>query len=351
MPLAKQRTSKNRANFQRSLSEAEVQSLITDPEICVLQTNSEVEGETWDLLNKTLLIARQNIELRVYSFGSKVCDLSFVQRITNVRHFSANCLVQATGLEHLATLSKLESLSVGIYGLTSFDFLADLSSDRLTKLSLAATKSKKPCLNAIRRFSQLRTLFLEGQQKGIEALSELHQLEDLTLRSISTRDISYIRGLDRLWSIDIKLGGITDLSALADMSSVKYLELWQIKGLKDISFISRMLGLQYLFLQSLPNVRQLPDVSQLMSLRRIFLENMSGVKELSTLSTAPALEEFIQVSARGMKPEDYKPLQKVKTLKQVLVGFGSDKKNAALREVMAQMGVGTYTRHQPFEFQ
>jgi hypothetical protein len=215
---------------------------------------------------------------------------------------------------------------------------------------LTATKSKKPCLNAIRRFSQLRTLFLEGQQKEIEALSELHQLEDLTLRSISTSDINYIRGLDRLWSVDIKLGGITDLSALADMNGVKYLELWQIKGLKDISFISRMRGLQFLFLQSLPNVRQLPDVSQLMSLRRIFLENMSGVKDLSTLSTAPALEEFIQVSARGMKPEDYQPLQKVKTLKQVFVGFGSDKKNAALQELMAQTGVETYTR-KPFEFQ
>ncbi|HEX3599137.1 MAG TPA: hypothetical protein VHU84_03285 [Lacipirellulaceae bacterium] len=349
MPLANRKTSKPRADFARSLNDSEIDSLISDPELQVLQTHSEVEGETWDLLNRKLLVARPDIELRVYLFAAKVCDLSFLPRIANVRHFTADSLRQATGLEHLASLSQLESLSIGIYDLTSFDFLADLQSDRLRKLSLQATKSKKPCLNVIQRFSHLRTLYLERQQKGIEVLSDLHRLEELGLRSISTSDIRYVRDLDRLWSIDIKLGGTADLSALADMNHVKYLELWQIRGLKDISFISQMRGLQYLFLQSLPNVREMPDVSQLTSLRKIYLDSMSGVTDLSPLSAAPALEEFIHVSALGMKPEDYIPLQKVKSLKHASVGFGSEKKNAALRELMSQMGVDTYTRH-PFEF-
>jgi hypothetical protein len=77
-------------------------------------------------------------------------------------------------------------------------------------------------------------LYLERQQQGIEVLSELKGREDLTLRSITTEGLDYISTLPRLWSLDIKLGGIRNLSAIAGKESIKYLGLWQIRGLSDM---------------------------------------------------------------------------------------------------------------------
>ena len=100
----------------------------------------------------------------------------------------------------------------------------------LRKLTLEATKSKRPSLAPLQRFHSLSRLYLEGQQKDIEVLSKLKSLEELTLRSISTGGLDFISNAASLWSLDIKLGGIADLSAIEGMEQIKFLELWQVRG-------------------------------------------------------------------------------------------------------------------------
>jgi hypothetical protein len=346
MPLAPKRLSKDRANFYESLSASEVTWLAGDSDLRVLQTSAPVESQTWDLLNEALFAKRPEVELRVYGFYSTVCDLSFLSQVRNVRHFSADCLMKAEGIEHLSEMKNLESLSVGIFDLETFSFLADLPTEQVRKLSLGATKSKRPSLGLLERFKKLMVLHIEGQQKEIEVISSLASLEELTLRSIGSIGLQSLQNLHHLWSLDIKLGGIQDLSALEGLNQIKYLELWQIKGLSDISVISTMIGLQYLFLQSLRNVTNIPDLSRLSILRRIYLENMKGLKDIRSLSSAPALEEFVHVSALGMEPENYAGLLKLGSLKAALVGFGSDKKNNVFRKLAARYSVKEYSHHE-----
>ena len=109
----------------------------------------------------------------------------------------------------------------------------------------------------------MRKLYVEGQQNGIEVIADLQELEDVTLRSISTPGVEYVARLPRLWSLEIKLGSTQNLSAIAGKESIEYLEVWQIRGLSDISAVSSLSGLQYLFLQALRNVTSLPDLSRL----------------------------------------------------------------------------------------
>jgi hypothetical protein len=337
MPLSTKRLERQRVEFSISLTEKEVDQLVADSHLRTLQCSSPVGLDTWDLLNRKLFALRPEIELRVYGFYSMVCDLSFVRRVPNVRRFSADCLTQATGIEHFAALENLEALSIGIYSLDNFDFFNQLPSG-IRKLSLGATKSKKPQLHMLARFESLTRLYLEGQQQGIEVLSELKKLEDLTLRSITTEGLDYISMLAQLWSLDIKLGGIKDLSAIASKESIKYLELWQIRGLSDIGVVSSLGGLQSLFLQSLINVRAIPDLSKLHNLRRLHLENLKGLKDVSAIRSAPALEEFVHVVAQNIQPDLYKDLMSIPSLKYVHVGYGSRKKNERFNDLVLRSG-------------
>jgi hypothetical protein len=143
-------------------------------------------------------------------------------------------------------------------------------------------------------------------------------------------------------SLDIKLGGIRDLYALQGMSGIKYFELWQVMGLSDIGVISTLTGLQYLFLQSLCRVTVLPAFDNLHNLRRVLLENMRGLRDIGSLEHAPALEEFIHTSAQNMQIDDYEPLFRNPNLKQVLVGFGSDKRNRELLDHARKLGLLEY---------
>jgi len=331
------RLDRQRLNLEQKLTRAEVEGLASDPALKVIQCDSPIEPPTWDLLNEVLFVRRPEIELRLYGFYSSVCDLSFLHQITNVRRFSADCLRNVVGIEHLACMVNLDELSIGVFNIESFDFL-ELIPVGIKSLSLEVTKSKKPRLDALVRFRSLRKLYLEGQQQGIEVLSELPTLEEITLRSISTKDLNYVSGLQRLWSLDVKLGGIRDFSSIAGKQSIKYLELWQIRGLSDLGFISSLTGLQYLFLQSMRNVTKVPDLSKLSRLRRLHLENMKGLKDVSAIAHAPVLEEFSHFSAQNVAPEMYSDLLKMTSLKSVRVGFGSRKKNEDFAELAIRCG-------------
>jgi hypothetical protein len=247
--------------------------------------------------------------------------------------------MKATGVEYVSGLTDLERLSIGIYNLESFAFLSDLKPDFLKHLFLGVTLSKKPRLQGIERFMRLESLYVEGQKNDIELVGQLAHLEDLTLRSVTLPSLGFLRDLPALRSLDIKLGGTKNLADLAHFTALRYLELWQVQGLSDLSPISEMTGLQSLFLHSLRNVVQLPDLSRLRALRKVILDTMKGLKDLSSLESAPALEELSHVDAQGLEPSQYAGLIGGGRLKRISVGFGSMRKNEALRKMAIAAGV------------
>ncbi len=339
----------DRIDISESVTGEEIQALIEDKELKVLQCSSPLTSRSWKLLNDEFFTRRPEVELRVYGFYSSVCDFVFTSGMNNVHHFSADCLMDGLGVEHIAAMENLESLGIGIFHLNSFRFL-DVVTPRLKRLFLGRTQSHKPDLAPLSRFTFLEKIYIEGQQRNIEVISQLENLQDVTLRSISTPDVSYLTPLRHMWSLDIKLGGIKNLDATKGMENIKYLELWQIKGLSDIGFISTLTGLQYLFLQSLRQVAALPSLNRLGKLRRIHLENMKGLKEIGSLESAPALEEFAHWYAQNMQPEDYLPLLRNPSLKRAAVGFGSERKNSRFSELLKEYEIDTSFGWKEFKF-
>lgn len=336
----------DRLEIQDDISESCIEGVVNDPKVKVIQTCNPITAESWKLLNDLLIPKRPDIEIRIYGHYSKVCDLSTLTFIPSVENLSLDCLMDVSEIESIANLKALKSLSVGIYNLDNFDFL-ELLPRSIEKLFLGGTNSKKPKLDGLSNLPNLNELYIEGQNKNIEIIGELEFLEKLTLRSVSSKDFGFLRKLNRLWSLDIKLGGIKDLVAIEGLENLKYLELWQIKGLSDVSVISSLTGLQYLFLQSLRNVDKFPDLSKLTKLRRVYLETMKGLENLEGLFKAPALEEFIHVCAQNMAPNQYAQLLELQSLKKVFFGFGSDKKNNQMESMMKQKGIEKYS-HVPF---
>lgn len=349
MPLAPHRISRDRANFSGTLTAADITALLEDTELAVLQTSTQPDALTCRRLNESLFAQRPELELRVYDVEGRVCDLSFLKYLSNVRHFSADCLKQADGLQHLASLQQLCSLAIGIGDLPDFDFLHHVPADSLQTLYLGKTHLAQPDLQPLSRFAGLRTLYLEGQQRRIELIADLRQLQDLTLRSLRLDRLDFLLDLPQLGLLDIKQCHIRDWSALHSMPGIKFLELWQIRSLDDLSFISSMTGLQNLFLQALGRVAALPDVSGLRGLRRVYLDTLRNLRDIHALERAPSLQEFVHVADRRWQPEDYAGLLQSATLKKACVDFGNQKKNQAFRAMLHERGLQEY-RYTEFEF-
>jgi hypothetical protein len=329
--------SQARLNIPEGLDLQTIEAWVADPDLAVIQTPVPLEERVWALLNEAFFSRRPDVELRVYGFYGSECDLSFVGKMPNVEKFVANCLMKASGVESVAALPRLQTLGVGVYEMQDFGFLDEVHPG-IQSLSLEGTFSKKPRIHAISRFRELKRLYLEGQQKGLEAISDLSCLEDLTLRSITVPSLDFLPPLKKLWSLDIKLGGTRNLEVLREMPGIKYLELWQIQKFEDLSPVAEMAGLQNLFLQSLSRIRRLPDLSRATSLRRIVLEGMKGLETIAEAGTAPNLEDLALLACPQFDPLAYEPLFHHRSLRRMLLpGVGGKKQ--MLVERMKEKGI------------
>ncbi|MCZ8518994.1 MULTISPECIES: hypothetical protein [Paenibacillus] len=332
--------SKGRIEINANLSEVEVKELLANQDLEVIQFKDPVEPGTFQLLNDLLFHDRDDVELRAYGFYNKTCDLSFLSLLPNVTRFTVDCITEVDQLDAILHLHKLKDLHLGIHHLDSFDILHSVPAT-LESIMLEQTKSKKPDLVVLERFSGLKKLYIESHTKNIDVIGKLHGLEDVTLRSVTTKHLEFLAPLKKLWSLDIKLGGIHNFSAIEGMDNIKYLELWQIRGLKDLSFISTLTGLQYLFLQSLRNVEALPAFNGLTKLRKVHLEHMMGLKDISSLGHALSLTEFTHWSAMNMSMEDYTSLWSNPAVQRVKANFDNVTRNKEFETTAERYGKKT----------
>jgi hypothetical protein len=218
------------------------------------------------------------------------------------------------------------------------DLLQEIDAN-LTSLSIGGVPKKKPFwIGFVSRFKKLKDLRIEGPCKGIEEIGKLTNLRELELRSVSLPNLDFLNGLNKLWSVDLKLGGIKDFSALYKLPGIKYLELWMVKGVSDVSFISKMTSLQNLHLESLANISQLPSFKKLKKLRRVRLMNLKVLKRLDQLKKAPGLQDFIFTVIDQHQPEDLLPVLQNPQVNNLYVYFSSGKKNQAIQELAKKYG-------------
>lgn len=322
--------------------------LVENTNVKRIQFSEKLNEIELKLLEEIIFSKRKNIELRVYGFYNQECNLSFLENIPSLKMLSVDCLMKATNIEVVTKLKNIESLGIGIFNLESFEFLKDVNPN-LKQLSLHQTKSKKPNLNLIDKFTNLEFLYLEGQSKGIEKINSLKKLKEITLRSISTDNLDYLNELQDLWSVDIKLGGIKNFDALKTLPNLKYLELWQVRDLSDLSFIENLKNLQNLFIQSLSNVTYFPNLNNLGELRRIYLENLKGLKDIRNIKDIPNIEEFIFVDAKNFEPNDIIPLLNNESLKSISCGLGNTKMNKTLEKLIFEHKKEIY-KYKKFEY-
>jgi hypothetical protein len=239
-----------------------------------------------------------------------------------------------TNLEFLRFFPFIKQFSAyPLYrSLKTLDGLRHLSPD-LDSLFIGETQAKLD-LTVLGRFAGLRKLNLEGQTKGIDAISKLINLEELTLRSITLPDLSLLQPMTGLRALEIKLGGTKDLGSLPKIPSVEYLELVMVRGLTDLTPVGGLPRLRYLSLRALRRVEELPDFSMTAELRRVHMQLMKGLRDLLPLATAPALEQLLLIEMWHLEPEDLRCLVGLPHLRGLVADLGSRRKYEAVQEFL-----------------
>ena len=313
---------------------AEIAAFASEAHFNEIQFAEAPSSDALVALENEILSKRQDVEVRFYGFYRSECDLGFLRFIPSVSRLVVNCLQgPVVNVACIGDLQHLTSLKVGITGIRDFGFLERLP-PILDTLHLEEAQSKSVSIKPIERFSQLRRLYIERHHKDLESIGTLPKLHSLVLRSITVPSLSFLTSCATLQVLQLKLGGTTQLDALAALPDLRELEMWQVRKLADISVVARIGHLETLTLQDLPNVTAVPSLASCKQLKSVFVRHLENLTDLSPIAEAPNLEHFAFTGTTRCSPEAFKPLVNHQALKDVWVGLGSSK-NKAVHEMFA----------------
>ncbi|WP_172196911.1 hypothetical protein [Saccharibacillus qingshengii] len=316
----------------------EIRLLAAEPSLRILQySEREVPGpKLLELLDEELFAVRPDIELRIYGFHLQAADLSVLERLPEVVKLSVDCCSRAEGLSHIGSLAKLRELTLDVFELDSFEVLGEVRSG-LERLRLGKTRSKKPDLAILSRFSELEELILAGQRKHLGVLHELKALRALTVYGIPLGDLSFLGGNPQLNKLSLGFGGAEDLGGLHKLDRLEKLSLTGVRGLSRLDVLSALPRLRELKLRDQPKLATLPDFSDLPELRAIQCWSIA-LDNLDWTAGAEGLEEFAFLEVKTLGVEDFRKLFALRRPKRIRIVMNRAKEQEAIRRLMVQEG-------------
>lgn len=293
------------------LSEKDVKELL-DLDIRTLQfrNNHNITEKTWKRLNELYFKVKKETTLRLYGYEKSWTDLGFLKYLEEVEDFS----VEEYELKDIAEITNFK---------------------KLRSFAIGETKLKSVSLKPLEKYKEtLEELYIEGNKKDLELISEFTNIRELLLRSITNTNIGFISSLQHLEYLRILLGGIKDFTVLKKLKNLKYLELWMVRGLGDLNFISEIESLETLFLQALKQVKALPSFKGNKNLKKIKLMEMNGLENIQSIQEAEYLEELFIYAIKNKDLDSYKFINQMKSLKNIKVLFGNKKKNEGFLQML-----------------
>lgn len=315
---------------------ADVRRLASDLNFDRVLIRCPVSNEVLSAIEKEILRIKPDFTLCL-DWRAESIDLSCLRFVPSVRRLVVQVGLGVCDLTPLKELRQIVELHLHVADLVSLDFLSGVNPN-LESLSIGKTRSSKLNLEAIEHFPRLRMLKIDSQSKGIQVIGTLLNLVELSLSSVTLKDLSCLRDHDKLQSIAIKLGSLSDIGEITCAPNLRYVEFWRIRGLRDILALGQCTNLQYIYLQELQLVSELPSFRQLGKLRRIYLESMLSLATLFPITGAISLEDFGYANAKQFEVSDFNFLEKLRSLRRAAIGFNNTKRNEEMEALLCKLG-------------
>ena len=188
-----------------------------------------------------------------------------------------------------------------------------MKNKELTDLGIGETKSTAVDLSFIREFTKLTTLYIDGMKKGLDNASELSKLERLTFRGVKMNNLDLINNLENLTQLRLLFGSYKNLDAIANVKSIRTLEISRTRQIPNYDFLKSMDNLNSLYFEGMSKMEKLPDLKGLTNLKRIQIDNNSRLTDIKNINQLPNLEIFLLFF-----PENFKAAYRKELFKQAI---------------------------------
>ncbi|MGC5776751.1 hypothetical protein [Paenibacillus pabuli] len=330
---------KGRIELNPGWTREEVAALTANSDLKIVQySERNIPGvDLMQILNEELFANRPDVTFRIYGFHSQSGDLSVLKYMNHVEKLVIDCNRRIQGIESLGELLRLKEFAFDVFEAESLDVI-ELVPTTLQQLRIGKTKTKKTNLSVLNRFTELKTLSVNGHTTNIETIGTLSSLRSLYISGMPLKELGYLKKLANLCELHLSFGGAENLDSLAGMESLQLLKLLRVKGLSDLSVLPELKGVRLLAIEDQPHISSLPSLENLTELQRVFLNNVN-VENIEWAKTSKSLKELALLQMKHITAEDIESLIHHKFLERMIVHLKSAKQQKVAKQAIVEAGM------------
>jgi hypothetical protein len=305
------------------------------PDVTIQFSNSHYTPDLLGDVNRLCEEFGEKIAVRFYGQPMSGFDAAVLKHVPDVRNLTLNCLLAIRNEHYIGELRFLRQFWFGVEDYKKPSFLQMLDLPQLTHLGLESGKKPNLDLSALERAVNLKDLFVQGHTKNITSISDIPQLERLSLRSIPNPiELDFLSRISSLRSLTVAFGSRTSINEVQH-EGLEELEIVRVKGFETIGDISRFPKLRKLVIDDQIRVGAV-DVSGA-PLEDLRFLNCKTLQEISGLETLDRLQHM-RVYKTNVDLDRLTELDWPKSMEILALYTGRAKRDAAIRQKLDRRG-------------
>ncbi len=266
----------------------------------VLQFGTAPNSSVLGRMNEFCREFGESVQIRFFGFAWKEFDTSILARLPDVANLSIDTIRAISDFSPIAGLTKLTQLRFGVFEQADGAFLKQLDIGRLTHLNLSENKRRNYDLSPLFAAKTLEHLFIQGNDRGIEAIAQLPRLKNVSLSGFPKRhDLQFLNGLAPLRTLSLILGSRQSIAEFTHPGLSKLEIIW-VRYLEDIGPLNRFSSLEELAVEDQNRLTVL-DLRGL-DLRGLRIANCKNLERIEGLGEQRHLDHF-KVRGTRLPPE------------------------------------------------
>ena len=257
----------HKAAFALSTKDETIIETLAKANLSHIQTTKSPSNNELEILNGIFKI-NPNIAFRDYSLSSKSVDVSYLSKLTYLKSLYLDIWSE---IENIDTIEKLnlDYLSFSCFHLKDYSFLRNVCSSIKGLTVDLEDKTYKMDINDILHMTELESLAIRNVKTGLDQISKFKNLKELYLRSIGTKDYSFLREMN-VKKIHLSFQNVAYFNTFGINETIEEVSLWMNKNLTDLSFLLQFPNLKKIIISNQKKVEFIPDLTGLTKLEEIY---------------------------------------------------------------------------------
>jgi hypothetical protein len=214
------------------------------------------------------------------------------------------------------SLTEIQNLQIDLWETNDLQEVSRLRN--LKRLGITKNVKSKVSLEILEPLQNLETLYT-SISKDLETISKLPNLEFLSLNEIIKDNLDFLTNLKNLQDLWLLMGSFKDFSAMAQIESLKKLQVHQVRGFDSENINPVLENCKQLWALKLDNLKNIHNLEFVPSMPRIKYLSMEGIKNLDTYAPIKNSKTMETIASYNCRPAD-KSLDGLKSLKEIWLG-------------------------------